>query len=47
MADDDTSDLPARTTAPQSSFGGREVRLGLLVLVIGLAIAFGIPAIAI
>lgn len=41
MADTETDD--GRTTAPQSAFGAREVRIGLLVLVIGLAIAFGVP----
>lgn len=44
MADDDSSELPERTTAPQSPFGAREIRLGLLVLVIGIVITFGIPA---
>ncbi|QSW98812.1 DUF7550 family protein [Haloterrigena alkaliphila] len=37
-------DLEAeRTTAPMSDYGGREVGIGLLVMVIGSAVAFGVP----
>lgn len=43
MADDPADDLPTRTTAPQSPFGAREIRIGLLVLVIGLIVTVGVP----
>jgi len=36
-------DEPYRTTAPQSRFGSQAVTIGLLVLLVGVAIAFGIP----
>lgn len=32
-----------RTTAPMSDYSSRAVGVGVLVLVIGLAIAFGVP----
>ncbi|MFP4591559.1 MAG: hypothetical protein ACLFM8_08880 [Halobacteriales archaeon] len=32
-----------RSTAPQSSVGRQEVRIGTIVLVVGLLVAFGIP----
>ncbi|WP_339103697.1 hypothetical protein [Haloterrigena salinisoli] len=48
-ADGDTGadvghDLGAeRTTAPMSDYGTREVGIGLLVALLGVAVAFGIP----
>ena len=33
----------ARETAPQSDFTSREVGTGLLVLVVGLLVTFGLP----
>lgn len=40
-------DLDAeRTTAPMSEFGAREVTVGALVAVVGVAVAFGIPLVA-
>ncbi|MFW6153085.1 MAG: DUF7550 family protein [Halobacteriota archaeon] len=47
MADDAADDLPTRTTAPQSPFGAREIRIGVLVLAIGLVITLGIPLLTI
>lgn len=41
---DDTDEPVGRGTAPQTPFGAREVQLGLLVLAIGLLVAFGVPA---
>lgn len=38
-----TDDLWARSTAPQSSYTGREIALGLVVFLIGTSIAFGLP----
>ena len=52
-AGDDTGadvghDLEAeRTTAPMSDFGSREVAIGFLVLAVGVAVAFGIPLLAV
>ncbi|WP_049923284.1 DUF7550 family protein [Halopiger djelfimassiliensis] len=41
-------DLEAeRTTAPMSEYTARDVGMGLVVLVIGVAIAFGIPLVAV
>lgn len=37
------SGIWARTTAPQSGFGTGEVVEGLLVLAVGLVVAFGLP----
>jgi len=34
---------PRRSTAPQSEFTGRQVATGLVVLVAGLALSFGLP----
>ena len=37
-------DLEAeRTTAPMSDYGMREVGIGLVVALLGIAVAFGIP----
>lgn len=43
--DHDSHDAPAtaRTTAPQSDYTMRDVGVGVLVAVVGLVIAFGIP----
>lgn len=43
-----TEDAPgegiwARTTAPQSPYTVREVAIGLLVLAVGVVVAFGLP----
>ena len=52
-ADDDTGadvghDLEAeRTTAPMSDYGSREVGIGFVVMLVGVAIAFGIPLLAV
>ena len=39
-----TPDLPAaeRVTAPQSAFSTRQVAVGLVVLLVGLALTFGL-----
>ena len=42
-ADEPTDGLWARSTAPQSPFTTRQVWTGAVVLVVGLAIAFGLP----
>ncbi|WP_049925011.1 DUF7550 family protein [Halopiger goleimassiliensis] len=48
-ADDDSGadvghDLEAeRTTAPMSDYSSRAVAVGLVVMVVGIAVAFGIP----
>lgn len=34
---------PLRQTAPQSPYTGKQIAMGLVVLVIGLAVVFGIP----
>ena len=52
-ADDDSAadvghDLEAeRTTAPMSEFSGREAGIGVAVMVVGVAVAFGIPLLAV
>lgn len=52
-ADDDTGadvghDLDAdRTTAPMSEYSSRAVLVGALVAAIGMAVAFGIPLLAV
>ena len=41
-------DLEAeRTTAPMSEFSSRELGIGFLIVLLGVAIAFGIPLIAV
>ncbi|MFC6717598.1 hypothetical protein ACFQGT_04050 [Natrialbaceae archaeon GCM10025810] len=41
-------DLEAeRTTAPMSEFSGRAVAVGMVVLLVGLAVAFGVPLLAV
>jgi len=42
MADDTGTD-GGRTTAPMSEFTNGQVAIGVAVLVIGLALAFGVP----
>lgn len=37
------NDLWARETAPQSPYSMRQVGIGLVVLAIGAAVAFGVP----
>ena len=41
MADD--TPATGRTTAPQSPYGSDHVRIGILVLIIGLLVVFGVP----
>ena len=41
---DDTGSTDGRTTAPMSAFSGSAVRIGIIIFIIGLLIAFGIPA---
>ncbi len=36
-------DPDERVTAPMQEFGGREVGIGLAVLFVGLAVAYGVP----
>ncbi|MFA9518085.1 hypothetical protein ACERIT_12845 [Halopenitus sp. H-Gu1] len=38
------SDPNARVTSPMQEFGGKEVTTGLVVLLVGLVIAYLIPA---
>lgn len=33
-----------RTTAPQSDYSGRQVAIGAIVTAVGIAIAYGVPA---
>ncbi|MFB6250148.1 MAG: hypothetical protein ABEI27_00425 [Halobellus sp.] len=40
---DDHGDDDGRVTSPMQDFGMSQVTTGLLVLVVGLAIAFGVP----
>lgn len=41
-------DLEAeRTTAPMSEYTSRDVAIGFVVLVVGVAVAFGIPLLAV
>lgn len=44
MADhDDEPDPDARVTSPMQEFSTKQVGIGLIVLLVGLAIAFGVP----
>ncbi|GAB7089760.1 hypothetical protein JCM18237_00310 [Halorubrum luteum] len=44
MADHDHEPDPdARVTAPMQEFGGREVGIGVAVLLVGLVIAYAVP----
>lgn len=36
-------DGPIRETAPMQEFGTREIGLGIVILVIGLVVTFGLP----
>ncbi|WP_176696596.1 DUF7550 family protein [Haloparvum sedimenti] len=36
-------DPDKRVTAPMQEFGGREVGIGLVVLLVGLTVAYGVP----
>jgi hypothetical protein len=36
---------PLRQTAPQTPYTGRQVGLGLVVFLIGLAVTFGLPVV--
>ncbi|MFB6227234.1 MAG: hypothetical protein ABEH88_01400 [Halobacteriales archaeon] len=36
-------DVWERSTAPQSSYTGREIGIGIAVFLVGLLVAFGIP----
>lgn len=42
-ADDAEPEAGERTTAPQSDYGSRDVGLGIVVFLVGAAVAFGIP----
>lgn len=33
----------ARSTAPQSDYGGREVAVGAVIALVGLGVTFGVP----
>jgi hypothetical protein len=37
---------PVRSTAPQSAFTSRQVAVGFLLLLVGLAVTFGLPMLA-
>ena len=41
---DHAAEPEGRTTAPQSEYTNRQVGIGMAVLVVGLLVAFGIPA---
>ena len=44
MADHDHEPDPdARVTSPMQEFGGREVGIGVAVLLVGLVIAYAVP----
>ncbi|MFB6092018.1 MAG: hypothetical protein ABEK02_03295 [Haloquadratum sp.] len=43
---DDQHDGDGRVTAPMQDFGTSEVTTGLVVLVVGLLVVFGIPLLA-
>ncbi|ELZ13558.1 hypothetical protein C479_01896 [Halovivax asiaticus JCM 14624] len=45
-APDSTEPNTPRETAPMSEFGTETVTIGILVLVVGLAISFGVPLFA-
>jgi len=48
MADHDHDSEPqGRVTAPMQEFTGRQVGIGAAVLLVGLAVAFVLPALAI
>lgn len=40
---DSNDGIWSRTTAPQSPYSSREISIGIVVLVIGLLVVFGIP----
>lgn len=44
---DRDDELWARETAPQSPYTARQIGIGLVVLVVGLAIAFGLPLLSV
>jgi hypothetical protein len=41
---DDVYQTGERETAPMQAYGMREVAIGLIVLLVGLAVAYAIPA---
>jgi hypothetical protein len=41
--DDDRPYETERSTAPQSAYTGRDVGIGALVALVGLAVTFGVP----
>lgn len=48
MSDDDHEDdsnefATDRSTAPQSAYTGRDVAVGALIALVGLAVTFGVP----
>jgi len=38
-----TDDVWTRSTAPQSSYTGREIGIGIAVFLVGALVAFGLP----
>lgn len=42
---DHSQDPDARVTSPMQEFGGREVGIGAVVLLVGLLIAYVVPAV--
>lgn len=43
MSEDADAAVDERTTAPQSPYGRRELVVGLVVLAVGVAVAFALP----
>lgn len=41
---DHHDDPDGRTTAPQSEYSGRQVAIGAIVTIVGVAVAYGVPA---
>lgn len=41
--DDSDGEPGERSTAPQSEYGTREVAIGLAVMLVGVAVTFGLP----
>jgi hypothetical protein len=43
MDDHDDADGDERTTAPQSEYTGREVGIGFVVMLVGVAVSLALP----
>ena len=43
MTDDHPDDESERTTAPQSDYTKREIAVGAVVALVGIAVVFGVP----